>query len=54
MAVLSEVKKTYGIDYKDVNVKAGSDYQRATSEVMETIKPDGQVKEIIICWELYL
>ena len=44
-SVLSEVKRTYGIDYKDVNVKAGSDYQRAISEVMETIKPDGQVKE---------
>ncbi|MDD9337481.1 MAG: type IV secretion system protein [Rickettsiaceae bacterium] len=44
-SVLSEVKITYGIDYKDVNVKAGSDYQRAISEVMETIKPDGQVKE---------
>ncbi|WP_375319221.1 type IV secretion system protein [Candidatus Tisiphia endosymbiont of Oplodontha viridula] len=44
-SVLGEVKRTYGIDYKDVNVKAGSDYQRAISEVMETIKPDGQVKE---------
>ncbi|WP_425362850.1 type IV secretion system protein [Candidatus Tisiphia endosymbiont of Hybos culiciformis] len=44
-SVLSEVKRTHGIDYKDVNVKAGSDYQRAISEVMKTIKPDESVKE---------
>ncbi|WP_341749665.1 type IV secretion system protein [Candidatus Tisiphia endosymbiont of Sialis lutaria] len=44
-SVLSEVKRNYGIDYKDVNVKAESDYHRAISEVMKTIKPDEPVKE---------
>ncbi|WP_375329896.1 type IV secretion system protein [Candidatus Tisiphia endosymbiont of Nemotelus uliginosus] len=44
-SVLSEVKRNYGIDYKDVNVKAESDYHRAINEVMKTIKPDEPVKE---------
>lgn len=44
-SVLSEVKINYGIDYKDVNVKAEDDYRNAISEVMKTIKPDEPVKE---------
>ncbi|WP_341761585.1 type IV secretion system protein [Candidatus Tisiphia endosymbiont of Thecophora atra] len=44
-SVLDEVKRTYGIDYKDVNVHAQDDYQKGISEVIKVIKPDGTDKE---------
>ncbi|WP_417905080.1 type IV secretion system protein [Candidatus Tisiphia endosymbiont of Micropterix aruncella] len=44
-SVLDEVKRTYGIDYEDVNVHAQADYQKGISEVIKAIKPEGTDKE---------
>jgi type IV secretion system protein VirB6 len=38
-SVLNEVKRNYGIDHKDVNVKADEDYKEGISSIIKMVKP---------------